>query len=182
MSKLRETGTSVRVLLVALALLPAAALASEAFLADVDRRLRRDGIDAVNAHLNARPSEMAALNQGAADCVPQAVDLAVRLRRSGNSGAAKLHDESLRAAAGGCAEFVLSRLSMDEVPKICSAVSTWTATQMARELRRRIAEIEADERLRASERGKACSAAYLFQLQNTRVGLKAYPPGRKPER
>lgn len=171
-----------RILLAAVAVLPAAGIASETFLADLDRRVRRDGIDSVNAHLNARPSEMAALNQGAADCVPQAVDLAVKLRRSGNSGAAKLHDESLRAAAGGCAEFVLTRLSLEEVPKICSSVSTWTATQMARELRRRIAEIEADERLRASERGKACSAAYLFQLQNTRVGLKAYPAGRKPER
>jgi hypothetical protein len=169
----------MRALLIALAVLPAPAVASEAFLADLDRRLRTGGVETVNAYLGARASDMRALHQSAADCVPQAVELTAKLSRGGNSNVAKLHNESLRIAAGGCAEFVLSRLSLNEVPKICGSVSSWTVTQMARELRRRIKEIEADERLRASEHGKACSAAYLFELQNTRVGIKAHPPSSR---
>jgi hypothetical protein len=167
-------------LLIALAILPAPALAFEAFVGDLEKRLRIDGVEAVNAYLSARPADMGALHQSAADCIPQAIELTVKLSRSKNSKATKLHNESLRIAAGGCAEFVLSRLSLDEVPKICSSVSSWTVSQMARELRRRIKEIEADERLRVSERGKACSAAYLFELQNTRVGIKTYPSVPKP--
>ena len=163
----------------ALAALAAPAFASEALLARLEQRLRTDGVETLNAYLGARPFDMGALNQGAADCHPQAIDLAAKLGRSTNAAANKLHNESLRIAAGGCAEYVLSRLSLNEVPKICTAVSSWTVTQMARELRRRIQEIEGNESLRASEQGKACSAAYLFVLQNTRVGVRAYPPGAK---
>lgn len=162
--------------LLVLAVLAAPALASEALLARLEQRVRTDGIETVNAYLGARPSDMGALHQGAADCIPQAIDLAAKLGRSANASANKLHHESLRIAAGGCAEYVLSRLSLGEVPKICSAVGSWTVTQMARELRRRIQEIEGHESLKASERGKACSAAYVFVLQNTRVGVRAYPP------
>jgi hypothetical protein len=164
-----------------LAMLTAPALASEALLARLEQRLRTDGVEGVNVYLGARPFDMGALNQGAADCIPQAIDLSAKLGRSTNASATKLHNESLRIAAGGCAEYVLSRLSLNEVPKICTAVSSWTVTQMARELRRRIQEIEGHEGLRASERGKACSAAYLYVLQNTRVGVRAYPPGAKPK-
>ena len=113
------------------------------------------------------------LNQGAADCNPEAVDLAAKLSRGKDAKATELHKESLRIAAGACVEHVLSRISSSEVPVICSSVSSWTLTQTARELRRRIAEIERDERLRQSERGKACRAAYVHELRNTRVGIKA---------
>ena len=163
---------------IALAMLAAPAPASEALLASLEQRLRADGIERLNAYLAARPSDRGALHQGAADCHPQAIDLTARLGRSANPGANKLHDEALRIAAGGCAEYVLSRLSLNEVPRICSAVSSWTVTQMARELRRRIAEIEGDARLRTTENGKACSASYLFVLQNTRVGVRAVPLGQ----
>jgi hypothetical protein len=32
--------------------------------------------------------------------------------------------------------------------------------------------IDTEETLRSTERGKACRAAYLFEFQNTRVGLR----------
>ncbi|MEO5672938.1 MAG: hypothetical protein ABIR26_19790 [Ramlibacter sp.] len=176
MGKQAVIGNSMRAVLLALAILPAAAFATEPFLADLERRLKADGVEGVNAHLSARPLAMAELNQSAADCNPQAIDLAAKLGRGLNSNATKLHNESLRIATGACAEFVLSRLSLQEVPKICSSVSSWTVTQMARELRRRMKEIEDDERLRTSERGRACGAAYLFELQNTRVGIRTAPP------
>ena len=163
----------------AFAMLAAPAFASEPFLARLEQKVRTEGIEKVNLDLGARPHDMRTLNQGTADCIPQAIDLAAQLGRSTNATAAKLHNESLRIAAGGCAEYVLSRLSLSEVPRICSSVSTWTVTQMARELRRRIQEIEGDEALRATERGRACGAAYLFELQNTRVGVRSYPPGPK---
>lgn len=155
-----------------------AALASEALTSDLDQRLRKDGLEAVNVYLGARPSAMAELHQSAADCNPQAVDLTVRLSRGGSSKVSALHKESLRIAAGGCAEFVLLRLHPTEISKICASVSSWTVSQMARELRRRIHEINADERLSRSQSGKACRAAYLYELQNTRVGIQAGPAGR----
>jgi hypothetical protein len=40
--------------------------------------------------------------------------------------------------------------------------------------------LEADDMLYASPRGKACHAAYLYELQNTRVGLRVAPPRTAP--
>jgi len=160
----------------ALTLLPAFAMASETLVSDLEQRLQANGIESVNAHLTAQPSVMAELNQRSADCDPRAIDLTVKLSRSKDTKATDLHNESLRIAVGACTEFVLSRLTLKEVPKICAAVSSWTVSQTARELRRRIRQIEADESIRPTQRGKACSAAYLFELQNTRVGLRAGRP------
>jgi hypothetical protein len=162
-----------------MAMFPATAFASDALIADLEQRARKDGVESVNAYLSAKPSLMSQFNQSTADCNPQAVDLAVRLSRGKGSKASNLHKEALRIAVGACAEFVLTRLSLKEVPAICASASSWTATQTARELRRRIGEIEADESLRQSPRGKACSAAYLYELQNTRVGIKALPPSHQ---
>ena len=167
---------STRAAWVAIAFLPTAVLASSTLVSELEQRLGRDGGEVVNAYLIARPSAMAELNQSAADCHPQAVELTVRLSRGANAKAAALHKESLRIAAGGCAEFVLSQLDLAEVPKICASASSWTVSQTARELRRRLREIESDETLRKAPSGKACHAAYLFELQNTRVGLRAGPP------
>ena len=160
----------------ALTIRPAFATASETLVSDLEKRLRTNGVESVNAHLTARPSDMAELNQSSADCDPLAIDLAVKLSRSKNAKATDLHNESLRIAVGACTEFVLSRLTLKEVPKICASVSSWTVSQTARELRRRIRQIESDESLRPTPRGKACSAAYLFELQNTRVGIRAGRP------
>jgi hypothetical protein len=166
----------MRAVLAALTLLPAFAMGSETLVSDLEQRLQANGVEGVNAHLTARPSVMAELNQSSADCDPRAVDLAVKLSRSKNTKATELHNESLRIAVGACTEFVLSLLSLKEVPKVCASVSSWTVSQTARELRRRIRQIESDENLRPTSRGKACSAAYLFELQNTRVGIRAGRP------
>jgi len=168
----------MRVLFPALVALPALAIASDALLTTLEQRLRLEGPDKVNASLMAQPSSMTELNQRTADCDPQAIALAVKLARGGNVKAADLHRESLRVAAGACTEYVLSQLSLKEVPKICASVASWTVTQTARELRRRIKEIETDETLRSSERGQTCAATYRYELQNTRVGIRAVPPGR----
>jgi hypothetical protein len=156
-----------------------AATASGTLVPGLEQRLRTDGPEKVNTYLNAQPSSMAELNQRTADCEPDAVALAVKLSRSGNAKATDLHRESLRIAMGACTEYVLSLLTLKEVPKICASASTWTVTQTARELRRRIRYIESDESLRSTERGKACSAAYRFELENTRVGIRAVPPASR---
>jgi hypothetical protein len=45
--------------------------------------------------------------------------------------------------------------------------------QTVRELRRRIAAIEADDFLSASAIGKPCRAAYIYELDHTRVVVKS---------
>ena len=159
--------------------LPASAVAVDALGADVTQRLERDGVERANAWLSGAPQAMAALNQRTADCEPVAVGLAVRLSRTKSAKAARLHQESLRVAVGACTELVLSQLSASEVPRICAAASAWTITQTARELRRRIAQLEIDEGGGATERGKACHAAYVHELHHTRVGLRVAPARRE---
>jgi hypothetical protein len=158
-------------------LLPLAMVTSEALVTDLEQRLAADGVDKVNLYLIAPSSQtLSALNNGTAACDLQAVSLSVRLARGSRSKAVDAHHEALRLAVGSCTGFVLALLSPKEVPKICASASSWTITQTARELRRRMRSIEADEILRSSPRGKACSAAYLHELKNTRVGLRAQAP------
>lgn len=163
------------VLLVTLAAaaLPGPAAASDTLVADLERRLSREGVDEVNAYLGAPSSApMASLTQSTVACDLQAVSLAVQLARGSGSKVVDAHREALRVAVGNCTGFVLALHSPKEVPKVCASVASWTVSQMARELRRRIKRIETDELLSASPRGKACRAAYLYELHNTRVGLR----------
>jgi hypothetical protein len=157
--------------------LPLALVTSEPFVTDLEQRLAADGVEKVNSHLSAQASQtLSALNRSTAGCDLQAVSLSVRLARGSSSKAVAAHHEALRLAVGSCTGFVLALLSPKEVPKICASASSWTLTQTARELRRRMRSIEADEILRSSPRGKACSAAYLHELKNTRVGLRVEAP------
>lgn len=167
---------AVCALMVALAaaVWPGPVMTSQTLIADLEQRLSRQGVDEVNAYLGAPSSaSMLDLNQRTADCDLQAVSLSVQLVRGSGSKAVNAHREALRVAVGRCTGFVLALLSLKEVPKICASVASWTIMQMARELRRRIRSIEASEVLRTSPRGKACRAAYLYELNNTRVGLRA---------
>lgn len=147
-------------------------------MATLVHQLHAQGADRVNARLLTEPANLTFLNERAADCEPAAVDLAVRLLRSRNAKAAALHQESLRLAVGACTELVLSKLVAAEVPRVCASVARWTLTQTARELRRRVAQLEVDEAARATEHGPACRAAYLHELRHTRVVLRAARPGR----
>lgn len=164
----------------AAATLAGAAWASAALISDLEQRLAQGGVESVNRYLNAHPtSAMAALNQKTAACELPAVSLAVRLSRSTNARAVQAHGESLRAAAGGCAAFVLALVTPQEIPRVCASVAAWRPAQTARELRRRIGAIDADEHLRSNRLGRACRAAYLYELQNTRVVVRgAAPPTR----
>lgn len=145
---------------------------------ELEQRLAGGGVEAVHAHLSAHWSAaMLPLNAKTAACELAAVSLALRLSRSAEGPSAHAHQEALRAAAGQCTRFVLAVASLQEVPKVCAAVEAWTMGHTARELRRRIAAIESDPLLRASPRGLACSAAYLHELQTTRVVLRSQPPG-----
>ncbi len=162
------------VVMLAAAVLPGRVVASQTLVADLEQRLARQGVDEVNAYLGASSSaSMFTLNERTADCDLQAVSLTVQLARGSGSKAVNAHRESLRVAVGTCTGFVLALLSPKEVPKVCAPAASWTIMQMARELRRRIRAIEANEVLRTSPRGKACRAAYLYELNNTRVGLRA---------
>jgi hypothetical protein len=163
--------------------LPVAAAVPDSLVPDLERRLASSGADKVNAYLTGNwAAAMTPLNRKTANCERRAVSLAVRLSRSTDARAARAHVDSIREAAGTCTVVVLALATRDEVPKYCASVASWSVMQTVRELRRRIAAIEADELLRSSPGGKSCRAAYLYELQNTRVVLKSTPPStRKAE-
>lgn len=165
-------------LCVAAALLPCAALAADTLVAELEQRLASAGVESVNEHLSAPANAalLSRLHRKTAACELQAVSLAVRLARGANGRAVQAHEESLRAATGRCTRFVLALVSAPEVPKVCASQAAWGAAQMARELRRRIADIDADKLLRGTAQGQACRAAYLYELKNTRVTLRVASP------
>ncbi len=168
----------------AAATLPGSALAADPLVAELEQRLASAGVESVNDYLSAHAdAAMARLNRQTASCELQAVSLALRLARGANVRAVQAHEESLRAASGRCARFVLALVSAAEIPRVCASQAAWGAAQTARELRRRIAEIDADKLLRGTEQGQACRAAYLDELKNTRVTLRvASPSPATPER
>ena len=159
------------------AIVPCTALAADPLVAELEQRLASAGVESVNEYLSAHPdSEMARFNRQTASCELQAVSLALRLARGANVLAVQAHEESLRAASGRCARFILALASAAEVPRVCASQPAWGAAQTARELRRRIADIDADKLLRATAQGQACRAAYLYELKNTRVTLRVASP------
>jgi hypothetical protein len=163
----------------AAAILSGSTLAADALVAELEQRLARVGVESVNDYLSSHPdSVLSRLNRKTASCELQAVSLAVRLARGVNAQAVQAHEESLRTATGRCARFVLALVSAAEIPRVCASQAAWGAAQTARELRRRIADIEADKLLRGTVQGQACRAAYLYELQNTRVTLRVASPPR----
>jgi hypothetical protein len=157
-------------------LLPAAAVAADLLVPELEQRLESSGVERLNTYLVSQwPSAMIPLNRKTASCDLRAVSLAVRLSRSTNARAAQAHQESLREAIGSCTAYVLALASPEEVPKVCASVASWSVMQTVRELRRRIAAIESDQVLRASKSGKSCREAYLYELNNTRVVLRSRP-------
>jgi hypothetical protein len=158
-------------------MLPCAALAADVLVAELEQRLASAGVESVNDYLIAHPdSAMPRFNRKTASCELQAVRLAIRLARGANARAVQAHEESLRAATGRCARFVLALVSAAEVPRVCASQTSWGAAQTARELRRRIADIDADKVLRTTAQGLACRATYLYELKNTRVTLRVASP------
>jgi hypothetical protein len=160
------------------------ALAADPLVAELEQRLASAGVESVNDYLIAHPdSAMSRFNRMTASCELQAVSLAIRLVRGANARAVQAHEESLRTATGRCARFVLALVSAAEVPRVCASQAAWGAAQTARELRRRMADIDADKLLRATAQGQACRAAYLYELKNTRVALRVVSPrAAAPER
>jgi len=164
------------------ATLPCSALAADSLVAELEQRLASAGVESVNDHLSTHPdAAMVRFNRKTASCELQAVSLAIRLARGGNVRAVQAHEQSLRAATGRCARFVLALVSAAEVPRFCASQASWNAAQTARELRRRIADIDADKLLRDTEQGRACRAAYLYELKNTRVTLRVTTPPPAPQ-
>jgi hypothetical protein len=162
----------------AAALVPCAARTADALVADLEQGLASAGVESVNAHLSAPANAalLSRLHRKTASCELQAVSLVVRLARGMNGRAVQAHQESLRAATGRCARFVLALVTAAEVPRVCASQDAWGAAQMARELRKRIADIDADKLLRGTAQGQACRAAYLYELKNTRVTLRVASP------
>jgi hypothetical protein len=153
-----------------------AAAQDNALVADLEQRLMRNGRQPVYAHLRSNWSAtMVPLNQLTTGCEFDAVELSVKLDRGAEGKVAQALGDSIRTATGNCMGFVLSQLMREEIPKYCRSVAAWTSMRTVRELRRRIAMIEADEALRNGELGKACHAAYWHELRNTRVGLRVAP-------
>ncbi len=162
----------------AAAALPGSALAADSLVTDLEQRLANAGVESVNDHLMSAHagSAMSRFNRKTASCELQAVSLALRLARGAHARAVQAHEESLRAATGRCARFVLALVSVADVPKVCASQAAWGAAQTARELRRRIGDIDADKLLRATAQGQACRAAYRYELKNTRVTLRVASP------
>ncbi|HEY0818101.1 MAG TPA: hypothetical protein VGD46_04930 [Rhizobacter sp.] len=160
---------------------PPAASAIAPLTGELEQRLRQHGVEAVNDHLGANAFDLALLHRDTEGCVARAVSITVELSRGRRSNTTDAHTESLRTALGRCTGLVLARVTLAEVPKVCASVGSWTVMQTVRELRRRMRIIEADEALRTSAKGKACSAACLHELRSTRAGLQASPRGgRRP--
>jgi hypothetical protein len=111
----------------------------------------------------------------AARCELAAVREAIDTVRGADAAAVRLPLEAVRQAAGRCTRFVLAVTPVDELPRVCAAPESLTMAQTARELRRRMAAIDADALLRSSMAGQACRAAYLHELKTTRVVLRARP-------
>lgn len=170
--------------LLLLASVPATATAQDLQVPEIEQRLAAQGPDKVNAWLAGNwGSAMLPLNRKAAACEPRAVTLAVRLSRSTNVRAAQAHVDALREATGTCMVAVLAlAATRAEIAKYCASASAWSVMQTVRELRRRIAVIDADDLLRASAIGTACRAAYVYELDNTRVVFKSTPPPPQPAR
>lgn len=148
------------------------ALAIDSVTADLEQRLRQSGVEAVNDHLSANDFDLALLHRDTEGCAARAVRLTLELSRGRHSVTTQAHTDTLRTALGRCTGLVLSLVSRTEVTKVCASATSWTVMQTVRELRRRMRIIEADEALRASPRGQACSAACLHELETTRVGLR----------
>jgi hypothetical protein len=150
------------------------ALAADAPVAELEQRLANAGVESVNQHLSAPANAalLARLQRQTTSCELHAVSLALRLARGVNGRAVQAHEEALRAASGRCTRFVLALASAADVPRVCASQAAWGASQTARELRRCIADIDADQLLHATAQGQACRAAYLDELRNTRVTLR----------
>lgn len=149
------------------------AWAADPLVGELEQRLAAGGAEQVNAYLDAHwPEAMLPFSQKTAACDLQAVSVAMQLSRASSGRVARAHGDALRTATGRCMAFVLALAPLHEMARYCSAVADWGAAQTARELRRRIALIEADAVLRGSPRGQSCLAAYRAEMRNTRVGLR----------
>lgn len=167
------------VLWTAAALLAGPALAADRLVAELEQRLASAGVESVNDYLvNAQPQAalLSRFTRMTAACELHAVSLALRLAHGSHTKAAQAHEESLRTASGRCTRFVLALAPAAAVPAVCASKAAWGAAQTARELRRRIAAIDADALLRTTAQGQACRAAYLYELKNTRVVLRVASP------
>ena len=127
---------------------------------------------AIGAAQAMSPSPASSLASRAARCELDAVGEAVDVIRTADDTQRRPQVEALRQASGRCTRFVLAVTPVHEVPQVCAAPESLTVMQTARELRRRMAAIDADALLRASAVGQACRAAYLHELRTTRVVLR----------
>ena len=152
---------------------PASVADESAWLEQLEQRLATIGADALNAELQRDSgAALAQLNARTAACELAAVSLAVRLVRTRDGRAARTHVEALREANGRCTRFVLALLRPNEIARACGSLPHWSPAQTARELRRRMSDIDADPQLRGAASGRACKAAYLHELQTTRVVVR----------
>jgi len=111
----------------------------------------------------------------ASNCDLAALADVIEIVRTSDPTVSRLQLEAVRLANGRCPRFVVAVAFPHEIQRFCAAPESLTAVQTARELRRRIAMLKDDEVLHAAAAGRACRAAYEYELKNTRVVLR---PGR----
>jgi len=161
----------LRLMFVAASVGLAAALAGAADLvADLQGRLSREGVDAVNAYLSTQwESKMLPLGRMTERCEPRALRLTIALLDTRNAEALEAHGASLELAMGHCPERLLPQVPLSFVSRVCSVDSfedQGTGQKGPQELERRIAHLESARTLASTERGVVCLATYRKALRD----------------
>jgi hypothetical protein len=153
-------------------LLLAAALVAPAAAAQSKKQVGKPTRSTPAAEHRAEAGSGPGRTERASTCDLAALSETIELHRRAEPSAARAQLEAIRIAIGQCTGFVLAVAYAEEVRKFCSAPETYSAARTARELRRRIAALDANEVLRSSNAGQVCQAAYKHELKTTRVVLR----------
>jgi hypothetical protein len=150
----------------------AAALAAPAAATQGKKQVGKPTRSTPATEHRAEADSMPGRTERASTCDLAALSETIELHRRAEPSAARAQLEAIRIAIGQCTGFVLAVAYVEEVRKFCSAPETYSAARTARELRRRIAALDANEVLRSSNAGQVCQAAYKHELKTTRVVLR----------
>jgi hypothetical protein len=140
------------------------ACAGQPLVAELRERLARNDVASVNAYLSAHwESKMAPLGRLVQRCNADALRLSIALLDTTNVEALEAHAYSLELATAKCPKQVLPLATTQHVQRLCSVASfeeAYPGVDLSREIRRRIDILRKDERLAASDNGRACVKAY----------------------
>jgi hypothetical protein len=156
---------TARALLVAVMVgLPGMRAAAAPLVVELQERLTKSDVAAVNAYLSANwETKMAPLGRLVRQCDADALRLSVRLLETTNLEALQGHVYSLELAMGRCPEKLLPIVPASHVKSLC-AVDAYAemhpSSKLTAEIDRRVSGIRKLSRLAATANGSACLDAY----------------------